>query len=111
MDKFIVRGLIRRLAFVTTMLAGCSLCNVGSAKNSLYNNPSNFLPSVPTSYPYDPACKVKSIQKSPSAFEYPVVSSATGLVATTQLDAKGVYQLYVGGANVSPARRVPAFPR
>ncbi len=99
MTKSVIKIPIRRLAFVTTILAGCSFCSVSTANEALYQDPNNFLPPVPTSYPDDPACKVKSVQKAPSVFEDPLVSAAIGLSVATQLDANGIYQLYVGGAD------------
>ncbi len=40
------------------------------------------------------ACKVKSVSKYPATFENVAVSPASDLLAVTQQDAKGVYQLY-----------------
>lgn len=51
---------------------------------------------VPTSYPDEPACKVKSIQKEATAYENAALSPAMDLLAVTQPDSKGIYQLYTG---------------
>lgn len=46
----------------------------------------------------DPACRVKSVEQAPYSYENLAIAPASGDLATTQLDKKGVYQLYVAKA-------------
>lgn len=52
--------------------------------------------AVPTSYPDEPACNVKSIQKESTAYENAALSPGMDILAVTQPDSKGIYQLYMG---------------
>lgn len=46
----------------------------------------------------EPACRVKSVEKTSVAYENLSVSPHSGSLATTQLDPKGVYQVYTAKA-------------
>lgn len=63
---------------------------------SCLSNAADKTDAVPTSYPDDPACKVKSIQKEPTEYENAALSPINGLLAVSQLDSKGVYQVRIG---------------
>jgi hypothetical protein len=51
-------------------------------------------PRTSESYAGDPACQVKSVQKIKAEYENIVGLPGSDLTAFTQLDAKGIYQLY-----------------
>ncbi len=50
--------------------------------------------TVPAYYSDEPACRVKSVQKAPTSYENAAQSPVSDLVAVTQPDPKGVYQVY-----------------
>src|SRR5271166_4328264 len=56
---------------------------------------------VPSYYPDEPACKVKSVREEPTTYESVVKSPVSGLVALAQQDSRGIYQVYTTreGAN------------
>jgi len=87
--------LLGMTAIILAMAVSIVSC---ASPGALYQNPANFSPPVPASYPDEPACKVKSIQRVPSAFEDPHVSPDGTIVEATKLDANGIYQLYLGNA-------------
>ena len=47
----------------------------------------------------DPACEVKSVEKTPTSYESAAASPTSDLLIVTRLDARGVYQLYSGRVN------------
>ena len=50
--------------------------------------------TVPAYYSDEPACRVKSVRKAPTTYENAAESPVSDLVAVTQPDPKGVYQVY-----------------
>lgn len=50
---------------------------------------------APSYYRDQPACKVKSVREEPTTYESPVKSPVSGLVALSQQDSKGIYQVYI----------------
>lgn len=52
---------------------------------------------APASYPDQPACKVNSVRQAPTSYENAARSPVSDLTAFTQLDSRGVYQVYVTG--------------
>jgi hypothetical protein len=79
---------IRQLVSVISVVMSCSACNL-----PVERLPSQA-PPVPVSYRDQPACRVKSVQKLPSAFEGIIKSPASDLWVATQYDANGVNQVY-----------------
>jgi hypothetical protein len=72
--------------------------------------------SVATYYSDEPACKVKSVRKETTAYENAVKSPVSDLVAVTQLDSKGIYQVYITRAGVNQLKCIscaagPGHPR
>lgn len=101
----------QRIALLLVSVALLSSINSGCATNS---PPPIY---VPTSYPDEPACKVKSVQKAPTEYENVVVSPTEDLMAFTQLDSDEVYQVYVkktgdkGTGKCISCSELPGHPR
>lgn len=53
-------------------------------------------PPLATSYPDEPECRVKSVEKAASTFENFAKSPVSDYIAVSQADPKGIYQLYSG---------------
>ncbi|MGH7046885.1 MAG: TolB family protein [Stellaceae bacterium] len=82
-------GFIRLTASIVFVAVGCSACNAAGS------GPAVQSPPVPTYYPDDPACRVKSVKRYPTKFESLTTSPASGRTAAMRLDRNGVYQIYV----------------
>jgi hypothetical protein len=65
---------------------------------------------TPTYYPDEPACQVRSIRKEPTTFENAVISPVSDLMAVTQPDSKGVYQVYAGNRAANNLKCITCAP-
>jgi WD40-like Beta Propeller Repeat len=84
-------------AMIFFFISGCA----GDALPNAGNRTVQHAPPVPVFYPDQPACRVKSIQRSPSKFEGFSKPPASNLWVATRYDANGVSQVYTahGGNN------------
>ncbi len=98
--------LIRLLSAIACVIIGCSACDVSDRERFA----SQSLP-VPASYPDQPACRVKSVQKMPTRFESFIKSPASDLWVATQYDAQGVSQVYTTRAGSTDFTCITCTPR
>ena len=78
-----------------TLLISASLLVLFTCAAGQLAKGADKLPDAPPFYADEPACKVKSVKPYPAAFETRVASPSSNAVLVTQLDSKGVYQVYV----------------
>ncbi len=72
--------------------------------------------SAPAYYSDEPACKVKSVRETSTGYENAVKSPVSGMIAVTQQDSKGIYQVYIkeegaDSLNCISCAAAPGFPR
>ena len=83
--------MIRTVGLLMTIAVAilcCSACNVADAEHSAAQSP-----PVLASYPDQPACRVKSVEKMPTTFES-FTASPFGVWTATRYDGNGVNQVY-----------------
>src|SRR6516162_6369545 len=82
--------LVPLFAMIVLAFAACNLSGASNAQSHV----SVISPPVPTSYPDQPACRVKSIQKLPPKFEVMTKSPASNRWVATKFVDNGVSQVY-----------------